>query len=99
MGELFKDSRIYVREAASLERFKSESLQFSILHLATHGCFQPLSCCLSDDCKDYTPDMLANTLLFANREFYNIADAALLGLKGKKFREWPIFWNGQGHGQ
>ncbi len=81
LGELLKDSRIYVREAATLERFKNESPQFSILHLATHGCFQPLGCCLSDDCKDYDPDMSANTLLFANREFYNIADAALLGLK------------------
>ncbi len=81
LGELLKDSQIYVREAATLERFKNESPKFPILHLATHGCFQPLGCCLSGDCKDYDPDMSANTLLFANKEFYNIADAALLGLK------------------
>jgi len=81
LGELLKDSQIYVREAATLERFKNESPKFPILHLATHGCFQPLGCCLSGDCKDYDPDMSANTLLFANQEFYNIADAALLGLK------------------
>jgi len=81
LGELLKDSQIYVREAATLERFKNESPKFTILHLATHGCFQPLGCCLSRDCKDYDPDMSANTLLFANQEFYNIADAALLGLK------------------
>ena len=83
LGELLKDSQIYVREAATLERFKNESPQFSILHLATHGCFQPLGCCLpdSDNCSDSNPDLLANTLLFANREFYNIANAALLGLK------------------
>jgi len=81
LGELLQDSQIYVREAATLERFKNESPKFPILHLATHGCFQPLGCCLSGDCKDYDPDMSANTLLFANQEFYNIADAALLGLK------------------
>jgi tetratricopeptide (TPR) repeat protein len=81
LGELLKGSQVYVREAATLERFKDESPQFPILHLATHGCFQPLGCCLSNNCQDYAPDMQANTLLFANRKFFNIADAALLGLK------------------
>ena len=47
--------------------------RFPILHLGTHGCFNPNGC----------PNlgMEANTLLFANNEQYDIANAALLGLQ------------------
>jgi CHAT domain-containing protein/Tfp pilus assembly protein PilF len=103
LGELLKGSQVYVREAATLERFKDESPQFPILHLATHGCFDPVGCCFTDKCKEdknnfletiqnnpqlfylanqtLNTELKANTLLFANRKFFNIADAALLGLK------------------
>ena len=43
------------------------------MHLGTHGCFQVGGC--------FNGKMEENTLLFANNQKYNIADAALLGLK------------------
>ncbi len=65
-------SAAYLRQQASLSNFRTQAPRFSILHLATHGCFQPEGCA---DLK-----MAANTLLFSDRSL-NIADAALLGLK------------------
>ena len=52
---------------------KKQAFRFPILHLGTHGCFNLAGC----------PNlgMQANTILFANNQQYNIADAALLGLK------------------
>nr|WP_275574985.1 CHAT domain-containing protein [Neosynechococcus sphagnicola] len=69
---LLPKSLAYLGKQATLENFKLQAPRFSILHLATHGCFQPAGC----------PDlqMTANTLLFADRNL-NIADAALLGLQ------------------
>ena len=63
----------YIREEATLPRFKNESLGFPLVHLATHGCFQ----------KDGCPGvgLEANTILFANGKTFNIRDAALLGLE------------------
>ncbi len=58
---------------ATLDIFKKQAFRFSILHLGTHGCFDLAGC--------PNLDMQANTILFANKEQYNIADAALLGLK------------------
>jgi CHAT domain-containing protein/Flp pilus assembly protein TadD len=57
---------------ATLHNFELQAPRFSILHLATHGCFNPQGC----------PQLKleANTLLFSDRNL-NIADAALLGLK------------------
>ena len=57
----------------TLDIFKKQAFRFSILHLGTHGCFDLAGC----------PNlgMQANTILFANKEEYKIADAALLGLK------------------
>ena len=71
--ENFPGSEAYLGTNATLKTFKENASRFSILHLGTHGCFDPEGC----------PNlgMEANTILFANNEQYNIADAALLGLK------------------
>jgi CHAT domain-containing protein/Tfp pilus assembly protein PilF len=66
-GELF------IRELATLATFQEKSPRFTLLHLATHGCFQKGGC--------PKLDMEANTILFANGETFNIADAARLGLE------------------
>ncbi len=65
-------SEAYLNQKATLSTFITQAPRFSILHLATHGCFQPQGC----------PQLKleANTLLFSDRNL-NIADAALLGLK------------------
>ncbi len=72
IAPILPGSEAYLGDRASLDTFKTQSPRFPILHLATHGCFQPNGC----------PDlkMEANTLLFSDRNL-NIADAALLGLK------------------
>ncbi len=70
----FPGSEAYVGTNATLDTFKTKASRFPLLHLGTHGCFiNPYGC----------PGlgMEANTILFANNEQYNIADAALLGLK------------------
>lgn len=59
-------------QAATLEAFKENASQYPLLHLATHGCFQP------DGCPNI--GLAANTILFANNQQFPIADAALLGL-------------------
>jgi CHAT domain-containing protein len=69
----FPGSKVYLGANASLEKFKEQAFQFPYIHLGTHGCF------LSAGCPNL--DMKANTLLFANNQQYNIADAALLGLQ------------------
>ncbi|QMS89780.1 tetratricopeptide repeat protein [Nostoc edaphicum CCNP1411] len=71
--EILPDSEFYINKEATLERFKSQALRFSFLHLATHGCFQ------TEDCKKV--NLKNNTLLFAD-EALDIANAALLGLQG-----------------
>ncbi|MEH1916047.1 CHAT domain-containing protein [Nostoc sp.] len=71
--EILPDSEFYINKEATLEKFKSQALRFSFLHLATHGCFQ------TEDCKKVK--LKNNTLLFAD-EALNIANAALLGLQG-----------------
>ncbi|NEO52670.1 MAG: CHAT domain-containing protein [Okeania sp. SIO3B5] len=63
----------YIREEATLPRFKNESLGFPLVHLATHGCFQ------TDGCPGV--GLEENTILFANGKTFNIRDAALLGLE------------------
>ncbi|ACK69320.1 TPR repeat-containing protein [Gloeothece citriformis PCC 7424] len=75
---ILPESQSYIREKATLETFKIQSTQFTLLHLATHGCFNPKGCCLSSKCDK--PDLEPNSILFADRSF-NIADAATLGLK------------------
>ncbi|MDT9233749.1 CHAT domain-containing protein [Limnospira sp. PMC 917.15] len=77
---LAPESEIYRHHQATLEVFKRQSSRHRYLHIATHGCFQQLGCCLQETCPDYQPDMKANTLLFADGE-YPLADAALLGLQ------------------
>ncbi len=69
---IFRNSQTLIEQAATLEAFKQDAPRFPILHLATHGCFQPNGC----------PDvgLAANTILFANNQQFPIADAALLGL-------------------
>jgi CHAT domain-containing protein len=71
--KIFPQSETYLGEKATLDTFKTQASRFSILHLGTHGCFELAGC----------PNlkMQANTILFANNQQYNIADAALLGLK------------------
>ncbi|ACB53817.1 hypothetical protein cce_4469 [Crocosphaera subtropica ATCC 51142] len=69
----FPGSEAYLGTDATLQTFKDNASRFPILHLGTHGCFDP------DGCPNL--GMEANTILFANNEQYNIADAALLGLK------------------
>ncbi|WP_369831799.1 CHAT domain-containing protein [Chlorogloea sp. CCALA 695] len=65
-------SEAHLGADAKLNIFPTLAPRFSILHLATHGCFRPEGC----------PDLKleANTILFSDRNL-NIADAALLGLK------------------
>ncbi len=65
-------SKAAIGKQATVRNFEILAPRFSILHLATHGCFNPKGC----------PDLKleANTLLFSDRSFH-ISDAALLGLK------------------
>jgi tetratricopeptide (TPR) repeat protein len=69
---LLPNSTAFLRKQASLSNFRTQAPRFSILHLATHGCFQPQGC--------GNLKMSVNTLLFSDRAL-NIADAAQLGLK------------------
>ncbi|WP_251956534.1 CHAT domain-containing protein [Nostoc commune] len=71
--EILPDSEVYINKEATLEKFRSQALRFSFLHLATHGCFQ------TEDCKQV--NLKNNTLLFADKTL-DIANAALLGLQG-----------------
>jgi CHAT domain-containing protein/Tfp pilus assembly protein PilF len=71
--KIFPGSEAYIGQKATLDTFKTQAPRFSILHLGTHGCFQ------SGGCPNLK--MEENTLLFADNQKYNIADAALLGLK------------------
>ena len=71
--EILPDSEVYIHKEATLEKFRSQALRFSFLHLATHGCFQ------TQDCKK--TNLKNNTLLFADKTL-DIANAALLGLQG-----------------
>ncbi|REJ42233.1 MAG: CHAT domain-containing protein [Microcystis flos-aquae DF17] len=73
ISKIFPGSEKYLGTNATLDIFKKQAFRFSILHLGTHGCFKRAGC--------PNLDMQANTILFANKEQYNIADAALLGLK------------------
>jgi CHAT domain-containing protein len=80
---LAPESEIYRHQKATLEQFKRQSPRHRYLHLATHGCFQQLGCCLGETCSDDEQreiHMNPNTLLFADGE-YPLADAALLGLQ------------------
>ena len=72
VADLFPGSEAFLGEDAILDAFKTKASQFAILHLATHGCFQP------EGCEDL--GLKANTLLFADGD-YPVADAALLGLQ------------------
>jgi CHAT domain-containing protein len=69
---IFPDSKYFINNQATLSTFKTQIPRFSILHLATHGCFQ----------KDGCPQLKLkeNTLLFAD-ESLQIQDAGLLGLQ------------------
>ena len=69
----FPGSETYIGTDATLDTFKTQASRFSILHLGTHGCFNLNGC--------PKLGMEANTILFANNEQYDIANAALLGLK------------------
>ncbi|MBH8575823.1 tetratricopeptide repeat protein [Nostocaceae cyanobacterium CENA369] len=69
---IFPGSEAYINSQATLDKFKIQSPRFSLLHLATHGCFQKGGC--------PKLGLKENTLLFAD-QMYNIADAALLGLQ------------------
>ncbi|MFM6588993.1 MAG: CHAT domain-containing protein [Microcystis panniformis] len=73
ISKIFPGSEKYLGTNATLDIFKKQAFRFSILHLGTHGCFDLAGC----------PNlgMEPNTILFANNQQYNIADAALLGLK------------------
>jgi CHAT domain-containing protein/Tfp pilus assembly protein PilF len=70
--QILPGSKAFIGKQATLEAFKNQSLQFSLLHLATHGCFQKGGCS--------KPKQEENTILFADQPF-KIADAALLGLQ------------------
>ncbi|MEH2007130.1 CHAT domain-containing protein, partial [Nostoc sp.] len=71
--EILPNSEAYIGSDATLEKFRSQALRFSFLHLATHGCFQ------TQDCKKV--NLKNNTLLFADKSL-DIANAAFLGLQG-----------------
>lgn len=70
--QIFPGSEDFINDKATLKTFKIQSPRFSLLHLATHGCFQKGGC----------PDLglKENTLLFAD-QVLKIGDAALLGLE------------------
>jgi CHAT domain-containing protein/Flp pilus assembly protein TadD len=68
----FPGSEAYVGAKATLSNFKTQASKFPFLHLATHGCFEKGGCA--------ELGLESNSLLFADKP-YNIADAALLGLK------------------
>jgi CHAT domain-containing protein/Tfp pilus assembly protein PilF len=70
--QILPGSKAFIGKQATLDAFKNQSLRFSLLHLATHGCFQKEGC----------PNLglEENTILFADQRF-NIANAALLGLQ------------------
>ncbi|MDF5726240.1 MAG: CHAT domain-containing protein, partial [Rhizonema sp. PD37] len=70
----FPGSQAYVGKDATLAHFKAQAYGFSFIHLATHGCFQ------EHGCQKFK--LKENTLLFADNIQFNLADAALLGLKG-----------------
>ncbi|MDF5722466.1 MAG: CHAT domain-containing protein, partial [Rhizonema sp. PD37] len=70
----FPGSQAYVGKDATLAHFKAQAYRFPFIHLATHGCFQ------DHDCQKFK--LKQNTLLFADNIQFNLADAALLGLKG-----------------
>ncbi|MGA9378739.1 MAG: tetratricopeptide repeat protein, partial [Phormidium sp.] len=72
LAQIFPGSQVFLHNDATLEKFKIAASRFPLLHLATHGCFQP------QGCKNL--NMEANTILFADQQF-KIADAALLGLQ------------------
>ncbi|MEG5197565.1 MULTISPECIES: CHAT domain-containing protein, partial [unclassified Microcoleus] len=85
--QIFPGSLSYIGNVATLDQFKTQASRFPFLHLATHGCFQPEGCCLpnSPNCrKPDRVDLEPNTILFANNEFLNIRDAALLGLQNTR---------------
>lgn len=69
---IFPGSEAFINSQATLNTFKIQSPRFSLLHLATHGCFQKGGC--------PKLGLEENTLLFADQR-YNIRDAALLGLQ------------------
>jgi CHAT domain-containing protein len=75
IAQLFPASSAYIRNDATLDRFKTQAPRFPFLHLATHGCFQQGGC--------QQLGMEENTLLFAKSQF-NIRDAALLGLQNTR---------------
>ncbi|MGF1675272.1 MAG: tetratricopeptide repeat protein [Rivularia sp. (in: cyanobacteria)] len=70
--EIFPGSEAFINSQATLNTFKTNIPRFSLLLLATHGCFQKGGC--------PKLGLEENTLLFADKKF-NIRDAALLGLQ------------------
>ncbi|MFM7450082.1 MAG: CHAT domain-containing protein, partial [Leptolyngbyaceae cyanobacterium] len=82
IAQIFPGSEVFIGQQATLDTFKLQSPRFSLIHLATHGCFRAQGCCLSraEVCQKSTHiDLPPNTILFANQQTLNIADAALLG--------------------
>ncbi|NJL90301.1 MAG: CHAT domain-containing protein [Coleofasciculaceae cyanobacterium SM2_1_6] len=71
IAALIPGTELHLRQSATLDTFKNAAPKFSVLHIATHGCFVRGGC----------PDlgMSENTILFADQNL-EIADAALLGL-------------------
>lgn len=71
IAALIPGTELHLRQSATLDTFKNAAPKFSVLHIATHGCFVRGGC----------PDlgMSENTILFADQDL-EIADAALLGL-------------------
>ncbi|MGK7886556.1 MAG: tetratricopeptide repeat protein [Crocosphaera sp.] len=63
----FPGSKAYFGSEATLKKFKENASRFPILHLGTHGCFNPKGC------EDL--GMKPHTILFANNEQYDIARA------------------------
>ena len=72
---IFPGSESFMNNKATLSNFKTQISRFSILHLATHGCFQKGDCTLNTGGK-----LKENTLLFADKSWH-IQDAGLLGLQ------------------
>ncbi len=72
---IFPGSESFMNNKATLSNFKTQIPRFSILHLATHGCFGKGDCTLDNEGK-----LKENTLLFADKDF-KIEDTDSLGLQ------------------
>jgi CHAT domain-containing protein/Tfp pilus assembly protein PilF len=59
ISAIFSGSKVFLGKQATISTLRTEGLRFSLVHLATHGCFKPEGC--------PSIRMEPNTLMFADR--------------------------------